>query len=235
LGRTQEATVPTNTVIAITGNNVTLGADLVRRFVTVSLTADIAQPENRVYKHPDIVQHCLNCRRDVIKDSLVITKGYIDAGCPLDPEAFRSSGFIQWDRMVRLPLLWATGIDVLHSMNENRKQSSEHLAMVRVLYNLEEIFPGESFTASRVMAVINNVTEIENAIVASLIEGLANMSSKSLSSIKSMAWVLKKLEGRIVDGMVLEREQIRNRADEFRVRRMRDKPIREKEYMDGDK
>ncbi len=220
LGKTQEATVPTNTVIAITGNNVTLGADLVRRFVTVSLTADIAQPENKVYKHPDIVQHCLNSRRGVIRDSLTITKGYIDAGCPLDPAAVGSSGFTQWDRMVRLPLLWATGIDVLHSMTENRKQSSEHLAMVRILHNLNELFPGQAFTASRVMTIVQSVTDDENEIVASLIEGLANMSSKSLSSIKSLAWVLKKLEGRIIDGMILLKETIRNRADEFRIKRV---------------
>jgi len=225
LGKTQEATVPTNTVIAITGNNVTLGADLVRRFVTVALTADVAQPEHRVYKHPDVVQHCLNNRRRVIADCLLITKAYIDAGCPLDPAAVGSSGFTQWDRMVRLPLLWATGIDVLHSMTENRKQSSEHLAMVRILHNLNELFPGQTFTASRVMAVVQSVADDENEIVASLIEGLANMSSKSLSSIKSLAWVLKKLEGRIIDGMILLKETIRNRADEFRIKRVQGKEI----------
>lgn len=226
LGRTQEATVPTNTIVAITGNNVTLGADLVRRFVTVALTADVAQPEHRVYKHPDVVQHCLNNRRRVIADCLLITKAYIGAGCPLDPVTAGSSGFIQWDKMVRFPLLWATGVDVRNSINENRKQSSEQLAMVRVLHNLNEIFPGQTFTASRVMAVIQSETGNENEIVASLIEGLANISSKSLSSIKSLAWVLKKLEGRILDDMILHKEQIRNRADEFRIEQIHDEPMK---------
>lgn len=217
LGKTQEATVPTNTVITITGNNVTLSADLVRRFVTVSLTADIAQPENRVYEHPDIVQHCLNNRRDVIRDCLLISKAFIDAGCPLLAEEHGSSGFVQWDRMVRFPLFWATGIDVLQSMKENRQQSTEHLAMIRVLNCLNELFAGESFTASKVMTIIQNELGDTDEIVDSLREGLVNMSSKSLRSIRSLTWVLKKLDGRIIDDMVLHKEQIRNRSDEYRI------------------
>lgn len=218
LGKTQEATVPTNTVISITGNNITLSADLVRRFITVSLTADIAQPEKRVYRHPDIVQHCLNLRRNILRDCLlIITKAFIDAGCPVGGEDHGSSGFVQWDRMVRFPLLWATGIDVLESMNANGEQSTEKLSMVRVLNCLSELFNGNSFTASKVMATINEDDEFRDEVVDALREGLVNMSSKSLRSIRSLTWILKKLEGRIIDNMILHKEQIRNRADEYRI------------------
>jgi len=217
LGKTQEATVPTNTVISITGNNITLSADLVRRFITVSLTADIAQPEKRVYRHPDIVQHCLNLRRNILRDCLLITKAFIDAGCPVGGEDHGSSGFVQWDRMVRFPLLWATGIDVLESMNANGEQSTEKLSMVRVLNCLSELFNGNSFTASKVMAAIQENEDFGDEVVDALREGLVNMSSKSLSSIRSLTWVLKKLEGRIIDDMILKKEQIRNRADLYQV------------------
>ena len=225
LGKSQEATVPTNTVIAITGNNITLCNDLVRRFITVSLTADIAQPENRVYQHPDVVQHCLNIRRAVIRDCLLISKAFINAGCPLTAQEHGSSGFVQWDRMVRFPLLWATGIDVLCSMNENRQQSTEHLSMVRVLNCLYEIFGKEPFTASKVMATIQVDEGEPEDVIDALREGLVNMSSKSLRSIRSLTWVLKKLEGRIIDNMILHKEQIRNRADEYRIESRQNKNI----------
>lgn len=222
LGKSQEATVPTNTVIALTGNNVTLCADLVRRFITVSLTADTAQPESRVFKHPDIVQYSLNKRRQAIQSCLAITKGYIDAGCPINAHEHASSGFVQWDRMVRFPLLWATGVDVLKSMNENRQQSTEIVAMSRVMNCLAEIFGDGTFTASKIMAAVEQSQGSHDEVVDTISESLSSMTAKALTSIKSLAWVLKKLEGRIIDGMVLHREQHRNRADEYRVTKKQD-------------
>ena len=234
LGKTQEATVPTNTLITITGNNVTLGADLVRRFVTVSLTSNIAQPEQRVYQHADISQHCLNSRQDVIRDCIMITKAYLDAGCPINPADIKNSGFVQWDMMVRLPLLWACNIDVLGSINENRKQSNEHLAMIRLLHNLCELFPNQPFTASKVMAIVQDPIGVEEALANSLVEGLASLSSKSLTNIKSLAWVLKKLEGRILDGLTLEKRHMRNRADEYLIKKEKeDKKIQLTEETDN--
>ncbi len=217
LGRTQEATVPTNTLIAITGNNITLSADLVRRFIAVSLTADTAHPETRAYKHPDIVQYCLASRSQVIRDCLLITKSFIDAGCPINPKKVRPSGFPQWDKMVRFPLLWATGVDVLESLDENRQQSTEYLAMGKILNCLSELFGMESFTASRLMGVLQNDDGDINEVVESLKEGLINMSSRSVRSPKSLTWVLKKLEGRIFDDLVLHKEHIRNRSDEYMI------------------
>ena len=83
LGKSQDATVPTNTLICLTGNNITLCADLVRRFVTICLTVNDEQPENRIFKNPDVVQHCLNIRDDVILKGLIIIKAYFKNGGPL--------------------------------------------------------------------------------------------------------------------------------------------------------
>ena len=217
LGKTQEATVPTNTMIAITGNNITLSADLVRRFITIRLTADSSQPETRAYKHPEIVQHCLKLRRHIIHDCLLITKAYIDAGSPISSGKVDKSGFHHWDTMVRFPLLWATGVDVLDSMKENRQQSTEYMAMGKVLNCLSDLFGTDFFTASRLMAVLTNDDGDPDEVVDSLKEGLISMSSRSVRSPKSLTWVLKKLEGRIFDNLVLHKEYIRNRADEYRV------------------
>ena len=219
LGKTQEATVPTNTVITMTGNNVTLSADLVRRFITIALTAEIERPETRVYKYANVVQHCLNNRKEIVRDCLIITKAYFNDGCPVPPELSKSSGFNQWDRMVRFPLFWTTGIDVIGSMEENRKHSTENVALVQVINVLSEFFSENLFTASQVMDFVEGNSPADIDIINSVKEGFTNLSSKSLKSIRSLTWVLKKMEGRLIDNMTLRRESSRNRADKFYIKK----------------
>ena len=205
LGKSQEITVPTNSVLALTGNNVSLSADLVRRFLTIHLTTDVARPETRTFRHPDIVQHCLNLRVEAVQACLAITAAYIEAGCPLKPEELRSSGFNQWDRTVRFPLLWATGVDILESMNLNRQHSTEHLAMLGLMRCLDEIFENAPFSATELLnQITNEYNDSMRETRDHLRECIANMSPKALKSTRSLSWVLKKLIGRQIEDMELK-------------------------------
>jgi hypothetical protein len=204
LGQSKTVTVPTNVTLAVTGNNVTLSADHVRRFVTIHLSAKEALPETRRFKNADIVQHCLNNRDIAINACLSISKFYIDAGCPLDGTGLEGSGFPQWDRMVRLPLLWATGVDVLGAIKQNRDNSSEHQAMNGIMHCLFEIYSGRPFTASKLMRVLETHTPgVSSDTKDHLTESVSNISVKALYSSRSLAWVLKKMVGRQINGKML--------------------------------
>ena len=204
LGKSQEVSVNTNTLFVFTGNNVTVSVDLVRRFLPVRLTTDVSQPETRTFNHPDIVQHCLNVRSAIIYDCLVIVKAYLDAGAPLDSVGLVGSGFPQWDRMVRFPLLGATGTDVVEAMNTNREQSTEHQAMTGIIEGLWAIFTQRSFSATEVLNLLQEYdSDLERETVDHLRECVALQSPKALQNTRSLSWVLKKMKGRIINGKEL--------------------------------
>lgn len=202
LGKSQEITVPTNSLIVLTGNNITLCADLVRRFLPIHLTSNVAQPEARRFKNPDIVQHCLNKRAKAVESCLTITKAYLDAGSPSESEYHGSSGFHQWDRMVRFPLLWATGVDILEAMNLNRVHSTEHHAMRGMMEGLYQLFLDRPFSATDLMRKLESPARDET--IDSMRECVVNITSKALDSTRSLSWVLKKLVDRIIDGKQLK-------------------------------
>ena len=203
LGRSQEVSVPTNTLFIVNGNNITLSADLVRRFLTIQLTTDTARPEQRKFAHADVVQHTLSLRESIILDCLKITKAYIDADCPLNhDENVASSGFGMWDRMVRLPLLWACDVDVLGTFDLNREQSTEEQSMVGVMQCLWTIFGSRNFSSSELHRLLKSehYSDIPEETVDHLRESLVLQASKALDSTRTLSFVLKKLEGRIIDG-----------------------------------
>ncbi len=205
LGKSQEATVPTNCVLALTGNNISLSTDLVRRFVPIHLTAQNSAPETRCFKHPDIVQHCLNHRANIIRGSLSLVKSYIDSGSPLDNEFRKSSGFHQWDKMVRFPLLWAVGVDVLEAIEINREQSTEHSAMEGLMACLYEIYHSNPFSSTELLKMLDgSVVCPSNETRDHMRECVLNLSQKAVESTRSLSWVLKKLQGRNIQGKELK-------------------------------
>ena len=198
LGHSTEVTVPTNTVICLTGNNLTFDSDLVRRFATIALTVDQEQPETRIFKNSDVLEHCLTVRENVIMNCLTIIKAYIQNGSPLNSMNLKSSGFRQWDEMVRFPLLWATNIDILEALDVNREQSTEQRSMKGIVLNLHSIYPNAHFTATQLLSDLTTEDGTSNDLDY-LKECFSNLSIKALSSTRSLSAVLRKLVGRIID------------------------------------
>ncbi len=221
LGKSQEITVPTNTTVSFTGNNVSLAADLLRRFLIVTLSSDTERPEATVYKNPDIVQHCRENRQDALQACLTIIKAFIAEGSPVDSAKIPSSGFPQWDQMVRLPLLWATGIDIWDSVSLSRTQSTEQQSIQGFIDALYDVYGRKEFTAKNLHYLMvkrendqtrnygyqdNGDTEILAQIYEDhdeLITHAANLVPKNWKEYRSFVHILKKLKDRVVNGKKL--------------------------------
>jgi hypothetical protein len=221
LGKSQEITVPTNTTVSFTGNNVSLAADLLRRFLIVTLSSDTERPEAKVYKNPDIVQHCRENRQDALQACLTIIKAFIAEGSPVDSAKIPSSGFPQWDQMVRLPLLWATGIDIWDSVSLSRTQSTEQQSIQGFIDALYDVYGCKEFTAKNLHYLMvkrendqtrnygyqdNGDTEILAQTYEEcdeLITHAANLVPKNWKEYRSFVHILKKLKGRVVNGKKL--------------------------------
>lgn len=133
MGLSKIVEAPTNVALMMTGNNLTLVGDLVRRCVVVNLDAGCERPELRECDGDgrpfrDAVGYVLKHRSELIRAALVLSKAYLDAGCPrVDAPPFGS--FEEWDRMVRRPLIWAGWPDPLSPAEAMREQDHELMGM----------------------------------------------------------------------------------------------------------
>lgn len=149
LGSTRILRVPTTTLFVLTGNNLKLGADETTRWLTAMLSPAASRPEGRRFKHPDVVGHANTIRGDVLRDAVGIVAGYVRSGDQIELQS--GSRFVMWDKLVRQPLIWAGGEDVVRAFTNNA-EGAEHLQALRVLVReLGATFGDYSFSARDVV------------------------------------------------------------------------------------
>jgi putative DNA primase/helicase len=154
LGLSRIVEAPTNLTLLMTGNNLTLLGDLVRRTVLCNLDAGLERPELREFER-NAVAHVRERRGQGVRAALTIAKGYLDAGCPrvTDGQGRRVAPFGSfeiWDKMIRLPLMWAGWPDPLQAAESMREQDHEFAGMVDFLAALLEASQGKPMTIAEI-------------------------------------------------------------------------------------
>lgn len=116
--------------------------------------------------------------------------------------------------MVRFPLLWATGVDIVESMTLNREQSTENIAMIGLIESLYVIFGKRPFTVKDLFKAVQ-IWEQNGSIKSheekdefelamdEIVESLVNISEGALKNSRKTGWVLKKLRNRRINNKVL--------------------------------
>lgn len=85
LGSTNHITVPNDRIWTITGNNLALGGDLVRRALWVTIDPRVPNPEQRTgFSIPDLPTHVTARRGEILWSLLVWVRAWIDAGAPAE-------------------------------------------------------------------------------------------------------------------------------------------------------
>lgn len=216
LGISRDASAPTNVLFALTGNNISFGADEVTRWLVCRLAPTVACPERRVFRHPDVVQHALGIRAQVLRDVVGIVAGYlIGVSVPL-PTASR---FLSWDRMVRQPLMWAGASDVALVFSTNSDNSKALRAHHTMLWALLGLFGNREFkTGELATAATTGAAQYRDP----LREAMESLNPKVANSGKLMADVLRRFAGKVaaVNGAEVRievRYESHSKVDLFRV------------------
>lgn len=184
LGLSRDASVPTNVMLTVTGNNLKLANDEVHRWLRVSLTSSSPNPHKRQFKHPDVLKYGLSIRADVLRDCIGIIAGYRQQESRIAP----SSRFQIWDDLVRQPLIWAGEEDVGSVFDANMEQSEEIGARTALLIGLHEKFAKKEFSVRDVRnCCFFPETNIEEALI--------ELHVKDINSDLSVGHGLGKLVG----------------------------------------
>lgn len=194
LGVSRMATVPTNVLIALTGNNLTFGADEISRWMVARLAPRHARPEERNFRHADIVAHALAHRDAVLRDVVGIVAGFRSSS---ERMTLTGTRFPKWDRMVRQPLIWAGADDVARVFRVNERESEHAQGLRALLLVLREVFGDRLFSAREVVNTVAG-TGFASALPDRLRDALEALGVKDVCSPVSVGRVLTVRCGRPV-------------------------------------
>jgi hypothetical protein len=116
------------------GNNISIKEDMSRRTLISNMDARVERPELRQFKHNPIAKVMAD-RGKFIAAILTIARAWRAAGCPGDNEVSKLAGYSEWERAIRMPLIWLGKQDVVVSMEQAREDDPVGGAQ-RELYRL---------------------------------------------------------------------------------------------------
>jgi hypothetical protein len=183
--------------IVATGNNLELSGDVVRRSLVCNLDARVERPELRTFKY-DARKRALDQRHDIVGHVLTIIRSYLLHGAHEGPSALGS--FERWSSRIRNPLIWLGMADPCISQEQIRQSDTRLEAQTGLLKNLHLCFPDVPFKAREILSLPMQKYQ------ASLIEHLNTLGcyTKGTLDITRVGRILKKMDGRILAGLLLQ-------------------------------
>jgi putative DNA primase/helicase len=149
LGTSTMMKVVNTTTIILTGNNLTIAADLVRRTLVCRLDANSETPEERVFKNDPIA--CVRRDRSIyIAAGLTIIRAHAAAGRPggLDP----LPSFAAWSDNVRSALAWLGQADPVATMTAAHFDDPMHQERAEIFQALADPLGGTGMRTGEIIA-----------------------------------------------------------------------------------
>lgn len=107
LGSSRTITATNDRVWVVTGNNLSLGGDLVRRTITILIDPDAPNPEQRTdFAITDLIGWVRENRNEILWALLVLIRAWVGQGMP-EPARQQSDSFARWERVIAGVLLVA--------------------------------------------------------------------------------------------------------------------------------
>jgi len=152
LGSTRMITTTNDRTWVVTGNNLSLGGDLVRRTVTILIDPDMANPETRMdFAIKDLPAWVRSNRNRLIHALLVMVRHWVAQGMPLEDRR-QSDGFASWERVVG-GILAASGVPGSFDMESGKRASAggDDDGLVTVLSRAHGRFGSGSWTVAALL------------------------------------------------------------------------------------
>lgn len=152
LGASRNLTYINDRIWVITGNNLSLGGDLVRRTITCLIDPDMANPETRTdFKIKDLPGWVREHRNDILWALLVLIRAWVAAGRPLEDRK-QSDGYATWERTVG-GILAVTGIPGAFDAESGKRAAAggDDDGLAQVLTHLAGRFGGASWSVAEAL------------------------------------------------------------------------------------
>lgn len=173
LGGHELADVALDMIFTVTGNNITLRGDMVRRCVPIVLTAPPGDLETRDFKYDNLVGHILANRGRLLRAALVILRAW--AAAKKKPQTKPFASFPTWSHWCRDSLVWLGLPDFVAQTRSRAASSDAQLsAFSGLLAALHKTQCG-LLTMTRLKGIYENSGQDSNAISQEIVEACNNL------------------------------------------------------------
>lgn len=208
LGKSSNLRFRNDRVWVVTGNNLSLGGDLVRRTITVLIDPNMANPETRTsFAIPDLPRWVDEHRGDILWSLLVLIRAWVAAGRP-EQARRQSDSYAAWEKAVGgiLEHAGVTGFD--QESGKRAAAGGDDDGLATLLDHLHERFGTQSWSVAEALApaaepgtgfVIENRDWLPGSV-------LDKLSRSEAAGRKTFGWWLRNRMGRWVtteDGRAL--------------------------------
>jgi hypothetical protein len=220
---------PNTAFFLLTGNNIRLVGDLARRVLSCRIDAQVERPDKRDFAL-DPAEWVRTHRQEMVADALTLLRGY-----QLDLKGRRGKGrmasFEEWDDTVRQAVLWAAELGVVElgdpmlAVDTAYGQDPDCNKLASLLNSCHELFGDKPTKVAEIIKAANDqrfaqfrgMPDGDRGLLA-VLEEIAG-EGHSINPRRLGRWV-EKHQGRIIDGLRLERGPDRNGVATWTVRRV---------------
>jgi hypothetical protein len=206
LGRSEMVELPLNMTWFGTGNNVVLKADTSRRVAHIRMVSPLEKPEEREgFKHPDIKDHVLKNREELLTAALTLLRGYFAAGKP-GMKLMPWGSFENWSNIVRSTVVWTGLPDPGETREELANESDiESQALEGLIAGLEELDQkSNGLTANKIIQKLT-IQPFKYELLRSSILELCPSPPEKMPSSRSLGNKLKHLKNRNIGGKTINK------------------------------
>jgi putative DNA primase/helicase len=206
LGKSETIRVCNRTTLAVTGNNLRIKADTVRRVMMLSLDAGKEFPETRSFKIKNLLQHISEHRGELLQAIYTIQLAHARAGYPEADEA-QIGSFEEWGRVAAAPAIWLGYGNPLDSQKEAREDDPERERLTKLFEVLNDMMQGKSMTAGEIKADLESTLDPTWGLVSDRDQAkeilLAGGRGGELTGAR-VSSALRRYKNRIIDGRMLK-------------------------------
>lgn len=203
LGGSSMLSIPTQALIAATGNNLAVIGDLRRRTVLIRLDAGVERPERRRFPR-DLLAWAADNRGELLRAALTLPMAYRAAGEPAIDDLQAYAGFSEWDRMVRRPLCWLGLPDPLGPAERLRDDDPDLESARNLLTNIRAAFGEHGVTVAEIIRSAQEFDGTGRHAYPDLHDAVEVVCAERISGRRLGGW-LRRHRDRIVDGLQLLR------------------------------
>jgi hypothetical protein len=217
LGQSRVVEAEPAALVMLSGNQMSLDADLLRRFVRVRIDGD-TNPTQRAFTF-DPAERALLERQEIAQAVCTLLMGYFKAGAPTLVEG-DCGGYKQWVRLCRQPVLWAASLGLTDSIGwgalgdpaacllaDSSLHDPEIEALSDLLVSLNALSQGSVFTSKQVCEWVSMAdgSEFDGpfALLSSSVREMRGAKWRDDLTVRSLGRVLMNRRDRSVGGLGL--------------------------------
>ncbi len=205
LGANSLVSAPLKALWCVTGNNLTVVGDTVRRCLPVRLESPAERPEQRDdFRHPRLLEWLSRRQARLTSAALTLLRGYCVAGRP-DPGLEPWGSFEGWSSLIRGCLAWLGLPDPGKTRRElSGPGDAEGVAVAKLVAGLEEVMLelGGRGTVGDVLSQLVRPDRREwyHPLREAFVELLPGLGTGELPRPSQLGALLRQYRGRFVDG-----------------------------------